>query len=187
MSVVLQRGGAALYGWAQPGETVTVTVDGVNAGTTVAVPSTGGVGFNASLQWSIKLLHPASAVGSPSSIVVSAASGSVTLGNVLFGDVWLCAGQSNMEFSVNSAFNASAEIAASGRYGAGLRFFTQLDTIADIPQTDGRPKSGCGVLVLGCQFREILMLHAHNHRARSRNQRKPGSAPGVHVAARSDI
>jgi len=33
--------------------------------------------------------------------------------DVLYGDVWFCAGQSNMQFTVASGFNASAEIAAA--------------------------------------------------------------------------
>lgn len=34
-----------------------------------------------------------------------------TLSNVLFGDVYVCGGQSNMQFTVSSVFNATKEIA----------------------------------------------------------------------------
>ena len=34
----------------------------------------------------------------------------ITLNDVLFGDVWLCSGQSSMEFPVNLMFNASIEM-----------------------------------------------------------------------------
>lgn len=38
------------------------------------------------------------------------------LEDVYFGDVWLCGGQSNMQFTVNTAFNATEEIALANRY-----------------------------------------------------------------------
>jgi sialate O-acetylesterase len=41
---------------------------------------------------------------------------SITLDDVLFGDVWVCSGQSNMEFSVSQMLNASVEIANAGKY-----------------------------------------------------------------------
>jgi sialate O-acetylesterase len=40
----------------------------------------------------------------------------VLLEDVYFGDVWLCGGQSNMEFTVNTAFNGTQEIALADRY-----------------------------------------------------------------------
>ena len=40
----------------------------------------------------------------------------ITLHDVLFGDVWICSGQSNMEFTVNMIFNASVEIANADKY-----------------------------------------------------------------------
>ena len=43
-------------------------------------------------------------------------SATVTLDNVLFGDVILCGGQSNMQFSVNAVFNASEELQAANKY-----------------------------------------------------------------------
>jgi len=40
----------------------------------------------------------------------------VSLKGVLFGDVWLCSGQSNMVFPMHSIFNGSAEIKNSAKY-----------------------------------------------------------------------
>ena len=37
----------------------------------------------------------------------------ITIQDVQFGDVWLCSGQSNMEFNVAGGLNATAEIAGS--------------------------------------------------------------------------
>ncbi|KAJ0063641.1 hypothetical protein NL108_004484, partial [Boleophthalmus pectinirostris] len=47
---------------------------------------------------------------------------SVTLVDVLFGDVWLCSGQSNMYFEVSKIFNASDELALASKY-PHVRFF----------------------------------------------------------------
>ena len=35
----------------------------------------------------------------------------VFISDVLFGDVWVCSGQSNMEWSMEKIFNATEEIA----------------------------------------------------------------------------
>eukprot|EP01052_Picozoa_sp_SAG31_P042490 SAG31_NODE_6761_length_1895_cov_1.702116_3_plen_88_part_00 len=59
----------------------------------------------------------------------------VTLSDVAFGDVYLCTGQSNMEFSVNAAANASAEIADSVNYPQ-LRLATVLNRPAATPQSN---------------------------------------------------
>ena len=40
----------------------------------------------------------------------------IMLNDVLFGDVWVCSGQSNMEFAVNRMFNASIEIENAHKY-----------------------------------------------------------------------
>ena len=51
--------------------------------------------------------------GESADIFFSSASGSAQLLDVLFGDVYLCGGQSNMQFALQAAFNGSAEIAAA--------------------------------------------------------------------------
>ena len=40
----------------------------------------------------------------------------ITLHDILFGDVWICSGQSNMQLTVNMIYNGSAEIANAGNY-----------------------------------------------------------------------
>jgi sialate O-acetylesterase len=40
----------------------------------------------------------------------------ITLHDVLFGDVWICSGQSNMHMTVSMIFNATEEIANAGNY-----------------------------------------------------------------------
>jgi sialate O-acetylesterase len=47
----------------------------------------------------------------------------ITLHGVLFGDVWICSGQSNMEMTVSLIFNATEEIANAGNYPK-IRLFT---------------------------------------------------------------
>jgi len=48
--------------------------------------------------------------GGPFELSAQGKSNTVTLKNILIGDVWICSGQSNMEFRVKSAFNAQKDI-----------------------------------------------------------------------------
>jgi sialate O-acetylesterase len=74
--------------------------------------------------------------GSGMTLTVSTKSGRTqVLKNIAFGDVVLCSGQSNMGFSANLEFNASAEIADSVNY-PGLRFWTSAQVAGNTPQTD---------------------------------------------------
>jgi sialate O-acetylesterase len=47
----------------------------------------------------------------------------ITIHDVLFGDVWICSGQSNMEMVVSAIFNATEEIANAGNFPK-IRLFT---------------------------------------------------------------
>lgn len=67
-------------------------------------------------------------------------SGAKSIKNVLFGDVFLCSGQSNMEFSVNGAFNATAEIADSANY-PGLRLATVQKVPSNTPLANTTSKA----------------------------------------------
>ena len=56
----------------------------------------------------------------------------ITLHDVLFGDVWLCSGQSNMQFTVSMMFNATEEIANASNYPK-IRVFTAALVESAIP------------------------------------------------------
>ena len=86
-NMVLQRGQPVpIWGWADKGEEVTVTV----AGQTLTTKA-GDDG-----RWKVVLAKLD--VGQPLEMTVKGSSGNtITLKNILVGEVWVCSGQSNME------------------------------------------------------------------------------------------
>ncbi|CAF3256528.1 unnamed protein product [Rotaria socialis] len=56
----------------------------------------------------------------------------MTLHDVLFGDVWICSGQSNMQMAVIDIFNATEEINNAGKYPK-IRIFTAALRASDTP------------------------------------------------------
>ena len=61
-----------------------------------------------------RLTLPPQAISDARNLIVTGHNGRrVTARDILIGDVWLCSGQSNMEWPVKSARNAEAEIATS--------------------------------------------------------------------------
>lgn len=87
--MVLQRGGdIPVWGWGDAGQRVEVTIDGRTTRGVV-----GGDG-----RWRVDL--PPMQAGGPYEMTVMAGSESRTYTDVLVGEVWLCSGQSNMEWSL---------------------------------------------------------------------------------------
>ncbi|MDP0496360.1 MAG: sialate O-acetylesterase [Verrucomicrobiota bacterium JB024] len=101
--LVLQREQAVpVWGTASPGDAVNVEFAGH---TVTATADDEGA-------WMAKL--PALEVSREGrELRVSAGSESLTISDVLVGDVWLCSGQSNMEFPMKNLKNADEEIAAA--------------------------------------------------------------------------
>lgn len=56
----------------------------------------------------------------------------ITLRDVLFGDVWLCSGQSNMQLTVGMIYNGTEEIANAGNYPK-IRVFTAAMMLSAAP------------------------------------------------------
>jgi sialate O-acetylesterase len=83
--MVLQRDkNIKIWGWAFPGETVTVNFIG-NSYSTAA--DAGG-------KW--KVMLPELPAGGPYSMEIAAPQQRIIIKNILIGDVWICSGQSNM-------------------------------------------------------------------------------------------
>ncbi len=98
--MVLQRDVAnRIWGWDKPGTEVTIHTANRTTRTTA---DAGG-------RWSIWL--PPMQAGGPIEIAIQGTT-EIKLTDILFGDVWVCSGQSNMEWSVRESANAEQEITA---------------------------------------------------------------------------
>ncbi|PRP88018.1 hypothetical protein PROFUN_04446 [Planoprotostelium fungivorum] len=74
----------------------------------------GSVSVDASGAWNYSL--PATSAGGPYTITVYSGSSQQQLTNVLFGDVILCSGQSNMVFTMSQMFNNDTYLNAASNY-----------------------------------------------------------------------
>ena len=131
--MVLQQGMAVpIWGWDTAGQNVTVTFGG-HKQSAIA----GKVG-----RWQVKLgSMKASAKGRKLKV---SGSDSVTIKRVLVGEVWICSGQSNMEWRLAQSVNGKAEIAASQNPLIRL-FNVPGHTVAAQPQTHGKGSwTNCG-------------------------------------------
>src|SRR5687768_12653750 len=101
---VLQRERSVrIWGDADPGAEVVVAIAGAEVKTRAGVEDG---------RW--EAILPARPAGGPHELKVSSSTGEMrTVTDVLFGDVWLCSGQSNMEMPVRRVVNSDVEIAGS--------------------------------------------------------------------------
>jgi sialate O-acetylesterase len=121
-NMVLQQGQEnPIWGWADKGEKITIRF----AGKTIRLKA------NSYGAWSSKL--PALEYGGPYEMVISGTN-TVTFDNVLIGEVWICSGQSNMEFTVSNVKNAKNEIASADF--PRIRLFTVVKKISQFPLQD---------------------------------------------------
>ncbi len=119
--MVLQQGKSAVWGKAEPGKTITVSLAGQEASA-----KSGSKG-----NWKVEL--PPLEAGGPYDLVVSG-DGAVTLTDVLVGDVWLASGQSNMEFAMKTTHDADVQIPKADI--PQIRFFTLDHATSAAPADD---------------------------------------------------
>ena len=102
-NMVLQRDKPIkIWGWAAPGQKITVTFRGESS--VVSADRKG--------EWEAVLAaKPVSRT--PQNLVVQGKAKTVTLENILVGDVWVLGGQSNMEFELAKVDEGSLEIASA--------------------------------------------------------------------------
>ena len=97
-SMVLQRDKPnPIWGWSQPGDTVRVEIADKAASATAAADG----------RWQVKIQPPAA--GGPYTVKITGKQ-TVELHDVLVGDIWLCSGQSNMQFGLPGARNGAEEV-----------------------------------------------------------------------------
>ncbi|MEO0587464.1 MAG: sialate O-acetylesterase [Planctomycetota bacterium] len=121
--MVLQRDKpAAVWGWAEPGDSVTVSL----AGQSVSLVA------DASGKWSGEL--PAMPAGGPFTLSVRSGGESIGVSDVMVGEVWLCSGQSNMDMRLLKIWDDEKIERELER--DGVRLFRVERATADEPQDD---------------------------------------------------
>ena len=123
--VLQQDAKLPVWGWADPGEAVTVAFDGKSA---KAIAGPDG-------RWRVTL-NPVPVNASPSELTVTGKN-ALKFEDVLVGDVWLASGQSNMEIPVGVCHNKDTEMPKAD--DPELRYFV-VNPIAMLdPETGLRP------------------------------------------------
>jgi sialate O-acetylesterase len=110
-----------VWGWADPGEAVTVAFNGK---THAATAGTDG-------RWRVTLT-PVPAGGAYEMIVTGKTK--VVIKDILSGEVWVCSGQSNMFWPVSGSGNGAQESAAA--QWPKIRLFTVEQAVSDEPLAD---------------------------------------------------
>ncbi len=120
--MVLQQGKPLqFWGWADKDESVTVELNGVKA--TVTPGSTG--------RWQATL--PARKAGGPYKLEFRGRN-TITYTDVMVGEVWICSGQSNMEWPLSRSFESQKDITHSAN--PMIRLFTVPKLKAEAPVND---------------------------------------------------
>jgi sialate O-acetylesterase len=120
--MVLQRGKPIrVWGYADPSEDITLTFNRHMVKTQT----------DANGKWQAEL--PAMKAGGPYQLILHGKN-SITLDDILVGDVWLCSGQSNMEFALNDVINSEAEVAKANY--PKIRLFSVEKKVYLQPQGD---------------------------------------------------
>jgi sialate O-acetylesterase len=111
-----------VWGKADAGDTIIVTLNGTSDS---AFADEAG-------KWEANL--PAMSAGGPYTMTITSGNATLTRTNVYLGDVWLAAGQSNMDFKLSQSEGGTAEIAAANNQL--IRQFLVQNNLGDEPAED---------------------------------------------------
>ena len=118
--VLQQKFEAPIWGWADPGTHISI------------MPGWGNTNYQTSADykgdWLVKITTPSA--GGPYSIIIN----KDTLKNIMIGEVWVCSGQSNMQWALNQSENGDEEV-QNANY-PDIRLFYAARDNARIPNKD---------------------------------------------------
>lgn len=124
--VLQQSSQVAIWGWACPGESVKVSASWTDQTTTTRADERGN--------WRVHIDTPAG--GGQAHTVHVAGNNMITLSDVLIGEVWLCSGQSNMEWTLGGVDSDEARAAIAGADQLHIRLFNVPNTLSLHPRLD---------------------------------------------------
>ena len=145
--VLQQQSNARFWGWAAPGEMVEVKGSWAKAFSVPATADNDGM-------WKLSLKTPKA--GGPYTITVKG-NNTIRLENILIGEVWVCSGQSNMQFRLPHVVNGEQEVAEADY--PQIRFFNVRGAYTAHPADDVsgswdecNPKSASGISAVAYFF-----------------------------------
>lgn len=121
--VLQQKHANPVWGKGNPGAVLTITFGTESQEVTVGADG----------KWQTTL-KPKKADGEVFTLRVADGAESLYFEDILMGEVWVCSGQSNMQWTVKDSSNAEAEVAAANY--PNLRLFYVKRTTAETPQED---------------------------------------------------
>src|SRR5690606_13430134 len=122
--VLQQQSTTKLWGWAQPDEKIKITTSWDNK--TIEISADGNA------TWQVSMQIPKA--GGPYTISLEGEN-KIVLENVYIGEVWLCGGQSNMEWSYNNGI-ADIKEEFSKLDELNIKLFKIPKTTSKTPQDD---------------------------------------------------
>ncbi len=120
--VLQQKSDVTIRGWAKTGEKVSLKADWLDSEISTTANNQG--------RWSLVIRTPEA--GGPYNIHLKGYN-ELILKNVLIGEVWLCSGQSNMEWSASSGINNAEEEIRNASY-PDIRLFSVYHATSQYPQ-----------------------------------------------------
>ena len=126
--VLQQNSEAKIWGWGNSAETILIIPQWAPGDTIKTRVNNQG-------QWEAKI--KTSIAGGPYTLKIANKKQTVELKNVMLGEVWLCSGQSNMEWSVNHGIKNGEQEAKEADYN-NLRIFHLPKQGANTPQNNCR-------------------------------------------------
>ena len=120
--VLQQNSEVTIWGWANASEPITVTSSWDKKEIKTKASNLA--------QWQVKIQTPAA--GGPYSLTIQGYN-KVVIEDILMGEVWLCSGQSNMQWSTRAGIEGGAAEIPKANFPA-IRFFTVPQKTADGPQ-----------------------------------------------------
>lgn len=126
--VLQQQSSVTLWGWSGPSQKIMITSSWNN--------KTDSAIATRDAKWKIMLQTPAA--GGPYTVTIKAGTDVISLKNVYIGEVWVCSGQSNMEY--NSFYKGSTDIQPELKNAPNnnIHLFREPRTTAMYPQDDSK-------------------------------------------------
>jgi len=118
--VLQQNSEVKLWGWCSPAENITIKT----SWDTITYRATG----ESSAKWLLKIKTPAA--GGPYTITINETT---ILSDVMIGEIWLCSGQSNMEWGGDQGLKQSLSEAPNAN-NQNIRFFYISKSTSETPQ-----------------------------------------------------